>query len=552
MLSVRSISPAPAYESVIDWNSVARDSVQSGAPSPGGHDGRDTTSESRAPTYVSVVEVPMITDPFSDVNSISTRTAIVEDRDEVPLASQEHQDIRDQVRAATSESRHPPLNEAVLTIMSHTFKPNTMSVVIDELERRLKHPEDNNWCSLVKALTLVQILLYNGSTELVLQLRDLCDDLERLVVYPEDLEGGVDCGALVRIRAAETVSLLRRPSTVPQGLGQPSSIEPIVDAAQARHHLQVHHRTSDSPGCLDQIWVGPVISVVYMAGERQMIYLDTSGTLQLCDLATSFVTPIPSPGKAGEPCWIHCIAALPFGQCLVGGTLEQSLHSWDLDRNQSRTVRTSSPVRAVSVDQSGTFAVAATPDGILVWDMQSDDLPRLFPVSGNLTCISHSTQNNTFACGTSDGTVLAWNLASKELFAIGFIEERDRPGETPRDVVAVACGVDGKRVVAASSSSIAIWDYAQSHEGPKLTLLQPGTPPITDITISPAGTHIASSSGDGTIRVWDALTGEPKGVFQDSTSPVTSVCFSSDGLQVLSASSDHCIRIWDALIIDVV
>ncbi|EMD31474.1 hypothetical protein CERSUDRAFT_144986, partial [Gelatoporia subvermispora B] len=70
---------------------------------------------------------------------------------------------------------------------------------------------------------------------------------------------------------------------------------------------------------------------------------------------------------------------------------------------------------------------------------------------------------------------------------------------------------------------------------------------VEAVTFSPDGTRIVSGSGDKTIRIWDASTGqallEP---LEGHTNWVTSVAFSPDGTRIVSGSDDRTIRIWDA------
>ena len=69
------------------------------------------------------------------------------------------------------------------------------------------------------------------------------------------------------------------------------------------------------------------------------------------------------------------------------------------------------------------------------------------------------------------------------------------------------------------------------------------------VAFSPDGQCIASASDDGTIRVWDAATGEVvAGPFTGHTEAVNSVVFSPDGQRLASASDDGTIRLWDAAI----
>jgi WD40 repeat protein len=116
-------------------------------------------------------------------------------------------------------------------------------------------------------------------------------------------------------------------------------------------------------------------------------------------------------------------------------------------------------------------------------------------------------------------------------------------GHTDR-VMSVAFSPDGTRLASASADgSIKVWDAMTGHLC--LTLTR-HTRTVWSVAFSPDGRRLASGSYDKTIKVWDATTGELLHTLRGHTSDVRCVAFSPDGRRLASASNDKFIKLWDA------
>ncbi len=78
------------------------------------------------------------------------------------------------------------------------------------------------------------------------------------------------------------------------------------------------------------------------------------------------------------------------------------------------------------------------------------------------------------------------------------------------------------------------------------TTLKGHTDYVWSVAFSPDGALLASGSGDDTIRLWDATTGQHIRTLTGHTASVWSVAFSPDGALLASGSGDDTIRLWDA------
>ena len=69
---------------------------------------------------------------------------------------------------------------------------------------------------------------------------------------------------------------------------------------------------------------------------------------------------------------------------------------------------------------------------------------------------------------------------------------------------------------------------------------------MTSVAFSPDGKRIVSGSGDKTVKVWDARTGQELLSLKGHTSVVCAVAFSPDGTRIVSGSWDKTVKVWDA------
>jgi WD40 repeat protein len=68
---------------------------------------------------------------------------------------------------------------------------------------------------------------------------------------------------------------------------------------------------------------------------------------------------------------------------------------------------------------------------------------------------------------------------------------------------------------------------------------------VQAVAFSPDGKQIASGSGDKTIKLWDATTGDLQKTLAGHSDWVRAVAFSPDGKQIASGSDDKTINLWD-------
>ena len=108
----------------------------------------------------------------------------------------------------------------------------------------------------------------------------------------------------------------------------------------------------------------------------------------------------------------------------------------------------------------------------------------------------------------------------------------------------MAWSPDGHHILTGSvDGTVRIWDATTGDN--TLTLTRAHKERITAVAWSPGGRHILTGSRDRTARIWDATTGDNT-LTLTHTDPVTAVAWSPDGHHILTRSEDGTARIWDA------
>src|SRR5262249_37817389 len=121
-------------------------------------------------------------------------------------------------------------------------------------------------------------------------------------------------------------------------------------------------------------------------------------------------------------------------------------------------------------------------------------------------------------------------------------------------VFGVVFSPDGKRLASAGgvwdaeekdylSGEVKVWDALTGQ--PRLAL-QGNTGAVWSVAFGPDGRHLASGSEDQTVQVWDLQRGGQQYVtLQEHADAITSVAFSPDGRHLASGSGDHSVKVWD-------
>jgi len=109
-------------------------------------------------------------------------------------------------------------------------------------------------------------------------------------------------------------------------------------------------------------------------------------------------------------------------------------------------------------------------------------------------------------------------------------------------VYSVAFSPDGKTL--ASGSGDHTVELSEARTGQGLATLKGHDGFVTSVAFSPDGKTLASGSDDNTVKLWDAQTGQELATLKGHDDYVGSVAFSPDGKTLASGSRDKTVKLW--------
>ncbi len=227
-----------------------------------------------------------------------------------------------------------------------------------------------------------------------------------------------------------------------------------------------------------------------------------------------------------------------------------AVHLWEMDRPAGGAEVTLD----LNAEDSSAWSAAFAPDShrlltiggneARIWDLQGVELMNFRP-HRTVSSAAYSPNGAEIVTAGWDRSARIWDAktgeARRKLSATSAGPQGGHAGNVNSAEFSPG---DGSHVLTSSDDgTIKIWDV---NDGQVLKTLKGHTAAVLHAAYSRDGARIVSSSRDGTARVWDASTGEQLHVLKGHELAVTFATFSADGTRIATAGEDATARIWDA------
>jgi WD40 repeat protein len=273
----------------------------------------------------------------------------------------------------------------------------------------------------------------------------------------------------------------------------------------------------------------PVINSVELSSNGQVILTACNdGTVKLWDaFHNTYFSKRAHTKKVNEARFS------PDGQFFLTGSDDHTAKLWDIHGNELKTFKLDRAVTSVAFSPDGKSILTGCYEGCTkLWDLSGKEL-ALFAQNEFVNTVAFSPDGKTIATSGFQGMINIFEISGKLLskFKVGSLVHQLRFSH------------DGKKLITANFNGLcAVWNIATSDLTQNLG--RPGDE-LYSVAVSEDGTLIATGNSAGLIKIYNQENGTTMEI-EAHSNKISSLHFSSDSKILASASGDGTVKLWDA------
>ena len=274
------------------------------------------------------------------------------------------------------------------------------------------------------------------------------------------------------------------------------------------------------------------IAVLSPDGSR-IVTNSNDGTVRLFDAGSLSEIAVLQIGV--ELVWT--VRFTPDGRFFATANSDGSTRLWESEKGRPLTVLWShtGQVKALAFTPDGRqLATGGADRSVRLWDMRGQPQKFRPNVEGGLRRGQFSNDGTAFATISSAGAAHFWQLADASRFPHYTIEGQG--------LTSIAFSPNGKLI--ATGARDGNLKIIESKTFRVLSDTETGVE-INQLAFNPDGTHLAASSNDERILIFDVSNGNSFTRLNSIAGRASTLRFSSDGGRLITGSFDQTVRIWD-------